>query len=55
MFGKIWRKIKDIAEDMSNILGIETEGYIFWGIKSGDVYSRKTTTTGNGSAKYSIK
>jgi len=55
MFGKIWRKIKDIAEDMSNILGIETEGHIFRGIESGDVYSRKTTTTGNGSAKYSIK
>ena len=47
MFGKIWRKIKDIAEDMSNILGIETEGHIFRGIESGDVYNSTNRSSSN--------
>ena len=47
MFGKIWRKIKDIAEDMSNILGIETEGHIFRGIESGDVYNNTDRGSSN--------
>ena len=47
MFGKIWRKIKDIAEDMSNILGIETEGHIFRGIESGGVYNNTDRGSSN--------
>jgi len=47
MFGKIWRKIKDIAEDISNILGIETEGHIFRGIESGGVYNNTDRGSSN--------
>ena len=54
MFGKIWRKVQEVAEKMAGVLGIETKGRIFRSIESGEVYNRTANEQTDFEKKYSI-